>query len=233
MWSAGTAARLDCRPAGVGFGRLSAKGAAGPSHRFPGNAVARGLRPGSSSVPRRGVSNWFRLGLLEVRHVPDIGCLLAVGERRTERSYVRVPVAMVATAALCLALSAAANAAGQATLRATTTTVVASAYHITYDSVVRFSAHVTSAGKTPTGSVSFIDKVNGGILDSVALSNGRAAFSTAALAPGTRSIVPSTTGARRSPGASRRRPASSSAASMTPPRIRSTPVTMAIRERTR
>jgi len=33
------------------------------------------------------------------------------------------------------------------TLRATTTTVVASAYHIAYDSVVRFSAHVTSAGK--------------------------------------------------------------------------------------
>ena len=120
--------------------------------------------------------------------MPDIGCPLAIGERRTWRAYLRTPVAVAATAVLCLASPAAAKA-GQATLRATKTAVVASAYRSTYDSVVRFSAHVTSAGRTPAGSVTFIDQVNGGILDSVALSNGRAAFSTAALAPGTRKII--------------------------------------------
>ncbi len=120
--------------------------------------------------------------------MPDIGCPLAIGERRTWRAYLRTPVAVAATAVLCLASPAAAKA-GQATLRATKTAVVASAYRSSYDSVVRFSAHVTSAGRTPAGSVTFIDQVNGGILDSVALSNGRAAFSTAALAPGTRKII--------------------------------------------
>jgi len=121
--------------------------------------------------------------------VSDIGCPLAIGERRARPAYLRMPVAVAATAALCLASPAAAKAEGRATSPATKTTVVASAYRITYDSVVRFSAHVTSAGKTPVGSVTFIDQVNGGILDSVALSNGRAAFSTAALAPGTRKII--------------------------------------------
>src|SRR5258708_36132496 len=90
------------------------------------------------------------MGPLEVRHVPDIGCPLAIGERRTWRAYLRMPVAVAATAVLCLASPAAAKA-GQATLRATKTAVVASAYPSTYDSVVRFSAHVTSAGRKPAG----------------------------------------------------------------------------------
>src|SRR5258708_35429942 len=109
------------------------------------------------------------MGPLEVRHVPDIGCPLAIGERRTWRAYLRMPVAVAATAVLCLASPVAAKA-GQATLRATKTALVASAYRSTYDSAVCFSAHVTSAGRTPARSVSFIRQVKAGSLDSVVLS---------------------------------------------------------------
>ena len=72
---------------------------------------------------------------------------------------------------------------------ATTTTLSSSVTSSRYDSWVRFTAAVTSASGTPTGSVTFTDESNGSVLDSVALSKGTATFATAALAPGTRHVV--------------------------------------------
>ena len=94
-------------------------------------------------------------------------------------------------AAVSLAPPAAAPAAaspGAATV-ATTTTLSSSVTSSSYDSQVRFTAHVTVGTGTPTGSVTFTDTSNGSVLDSVALHRGTATFATAALAPGTRDIV--------------------------------------------
>jgi outer membrane protein assembly factor BamB len=86
------------------------------------------------------------------------------------------------------AAAAAAASPGAATV-ATTTTLSSSVTSSSYDSWVTFTAHVTAATGTPTGSVTFTDTSNGSILDSVALRKGTATFATAALAPGTRDIV--------------------------------------------
>jgi outer membrane protein assembly factor BamB len=86
------------------------------------------------------------------------------------------------------AAAAAAASPGAATV-ATTTTLSSSVTSSSYDSWVTFTAHVTAATGVPTGSVTFTDTSNGSILDSVALRNGTATFTTAALAPGTRDIV--------------------------------------------
>jgi len=69
--------------------------------------------------------------------------------------------------------------------------VAASAASISRDAWVTFTATVSSASSTPTGSVTFTDASNGSILDTAPLSGGTAAFSTAALAPGYRSVVAS------------------------------------------
>jgi len=54
---------------------------------------------------------------------------------------------------------------------------------------VTFTARVSAASGTPTGSVTFTDQSNGSILDTAKLSNGTTSFSTAALAAGSRSIA--------------------------------------------
>ena len=55
MWPAGTPARLDCRPAGAGFGWLNAKGGAGPRHVARGHPVShqRCVAPDAPRQPRR------------------------------------------------------------------------------------------------------------------------------------------------------------------------------------
>src|SRR5579859_147673 len=84
--------------------------------------------------------------------------------------------------------ASAASASPQA-LVTTTTMLTSSAVSITRDSWVTFTAKVSAASGTPTGSVTFTDQSNGSILDTATLSSGTATFSTAALTPGTRSIV--------------------------------------------
>src|SRR5260370_32561224 len=78
---------------------------------------------------------------------------------------------------------AAAGAAG------TTVTLVSSRTTSRYDSWVTLSARVTASSGTPTGLVTFADASNGSILATEKLRNGRASFTTAALAPGQRRIV--------------------------------------------
>ena len=98
-------------------------------------------------------------------------------------------------AGLAVVVSVAAPAAGAAAAprgaaaAGTTTTLRSSATSSRYDSPVRFTAHVAAGGRTPSGSVTFTDTSTGSILDSVALHNGTAIFTTAALAPGARDIV--------------------------------------------
>jgi outer membrane protein assembly factor BamB len=74
------------------------------------------------------------------------------------------------------------------------TTLTASATSATQDSWVTFTARVSASGAVPTGSVTFTDVSNGSVLDTAALANGTAAFSTASLAPGTRNIIASYAG---------------------------------------
>ena len=76
----------------------------------------------------------------------------------------------------------------------TVTTLAASTTSSASDSWVTFTVQVSASKETPTGSVTFSDTSNGSALDTVALSNGAAAFSTAALAVGTRTIVASYAG---------------------------------------
>ena len=106
------------------------------------------------------------------------------------RTRLRVLTGAGLAAVVGLAPSAAAAAASPGALTlATATTLSSSVTSSSYDSWVTFTAHVTAATGIPTGSVTFADKSNGSVLDSVALSKGTAAFATAALAPGTRDIV--------------------------------------------
>jgi outer membrane protein assembly factor BamB len=93
------------------------------------------------------------------------------------------------TVALLSPAAAPAASASPLALVTTKTTLTASATSITRDSWVTFTAKVSSASGTPTGSVTFTDQSNGSILDSAALREGTATFSTAALAPGSRSIA--------------------------------------------
>jgi outer membrane protein assembly factor BamB len=72
---------------------------------------------------------------------------------------------------------------------ASTTTLAASPTSVTQDSWVTLTAQVRASGGVPAGSVTFTDVSNGSVLDTTALANGTAAFSTASLAPGTRTIV--------------------------------------------
>lgn len=68
---------------------------------------------------------------------------------------------------------------------------MASATSTTYDTAVSFTAEVSTVddgSAVPSGTVTFEDASNGSILDAVALQDGTAAFTTAALAPGTRQI---------------------------------------------
>jgi outer membrane protein assembly factor BamB len=98
-------------------------------------------------------------------------------------------VGLAAVVSLGPTTAAAAASSPGAVTAATTTTLSSSVTSSSYDSLVKFTAHVTAATGTPTGSVTFTDTSNGSILDSVALHKGSAAFTTAALAPGTRDIV--------------------------------------------
>lgn len=100
----------------------------------------------------------------------------------------------VVAAGLVLPVVCAAAASRPPVLIATTTSVAASAASISRDAWVTFTATVSSASGTPTGSVTFTDASNGSILDTAPLSIGTAAFSTAALAPGYRSVVASYSG---------------------------------------
>jgi outer membrane protein assembly factor BamB len=89
---------------------------------------------------------------------------------------------------LSLAAAAGAEASPQG-LVMSKTTLTSSSTSITRDLWVKFTAKVSSASGTPTGSVTFTDQSNGSVLDSAALHKGIAIFWTAALAPGSRSIV--------------------------------------------
>src|SRR5262245_7080312 len=119
--------------------------------------------------------------------------LRSVGHREVAgvRTLLRILMGAGLAAAVSLGPPAAAAAAAPraAVTVATTTTLSSSVTSSRYDSRVTFTAQVTAATGTPTGSVTFTDESNGSILDSVALSNGAATFTTAALAPGTRNIV--------------------------------------------
>jgi outer membrane protein assembly factor BamB len=97
----------------------------------------------------------------------------------------------LAFAAFLLAGSGAAASPGipVAAAVSSTTTLTASATSVAQDSWLTFTAQVSGSGGVPSGSVTFTDLSNGSVLDTAALSNGAAVFSTAALAPGTRSIV--------------------------------------------
>jgi len=86
------------------------------------------------------------------------------------------------------AVAVSAASPGAATV-ATTTALSSSVASSSYDSPVRFTAHVAAGTGIPTGSVTFTDTSNGSILDSVALHSGTATFATASLAPGSRDIV--------------------------------------------
>lgn len=79
--------------------------------------------------------------------------------------------------------------ASSSSLQTTQTALTSSSLSSTYDSSVTFTAQVSAAGGTPTGSVTFADESNGSVLDTTALTGGKASFSTAALATGARSIV--------------------------------------------
>src|SRR5262245_37980033 len=107
------------------------------------------------------------------------------------RARLRVLLGAGVAAAMSLALPAAVAAAAppRTPAVATTTALSASVPSSSYDSWVKFTAHVTAAAGTPTGSVTFTDKSNGSILDTATLSKGTVTFATAALAPGTRDIV--------------------------------------------
>jgi outer membrane protein assembly factor BamB len=106
------------------------------------------------------------------------------------RWYRRVLVSSGILAVVSLMLPTAAGAAALPdALAATTTTLTSSSTSITRDSWVTFTARVSAASGTPTGSVTFTDQSNGSILDTAKLSNGTASFSTAALAPGTRGVA--------------------------------------------
>lgn len=96
----------------------------------------------------------------------------------------------ILAAAVGLAAPPAASAApASSQAQATTTTLTSSAVSVARDSWVRFTAKVSAASGTPTGSVTFTDQSNGSILGTAKLSGGSATFSTAALAPGSRSMV--------------------------------------------
>lgn len=90
--------------------------------------------------------------------------------------------------AVSLTVPAAASTTTAATT-ATATTLTSGRASSSYDSWVTFTAQVTAGSGTPAGSVTFADVSNGSILATRQLSNGKASFSTAALAPGTRRIV--------------------------------------------
>jgi outer membrane protein assembly factor BamB len=105
------------------------------------------------------------------------------------RLHVLIGAGLAAAVSLAPPAAAAAAASPGAATVATTTTLSSSVASSSYDSRVMFTAHVTAASGTPTGSVTFTDESNGSVLDSVALSKGTATFATAALAPGTRHVV--------------------------------------------
>jgi outer membrane protein assembly factor BamB len=69
------------------------------------------------------------------------------------------------------------------------TTIESSVTSSTYDSPVRFTAHVTSAAGGASGWLNFIDVSNGTVLYAAPLVASTSTFTTAALAPGTRRIV--------------------------------------------
>lgn len=98
---------------------------------------------------------------------------------------------IAATLSLVLAAVGSATAAGAATALAasTATTLTSSVASASYDSWVTFTAHVTSAAGTPSGSVTFTDTANSGALDTAVLANGTATFTTASLAPGSRTLI--------------------------------------------
>src|ERR1700722_14931947 len=79
--------------------------------------------------------------------------------------------------------------ASAATLPTTKTTITSSSPSATYDSPVTFTVHVSAGTAIPDGSVTFLDRSNGTFLDTTALTDGEATFTTAALAVGARPIV--------------------------------------------
>lgn len=108
--------------------------------------------------------------------------------RRTHRVLTGVGMAMAVSVAGPAAATAAAAPSPAAGI-ATTTTVTSSRASSSYDSRVTFTATVTAASGTPTGSVTFADVSNGSVLATENLVSGRASLTTAALAPGSRSVV--------------------------------------------
>jgi len=86
-------------------------------------------------------------------------------------------------------------AASAASPSATKTTMTSSSPSATYDTPVTFTASVNLSGGTPQGSVTFLDRSTGSILDTAPLTDGEATFTTAALAAGSRSIVAEYSGA--------------------------------------
>jgi outer membrane protein assembly factor BamB len=99
-----------------------------------------------------------------------------------------VGASIAATVGFALPAAAAATVSSQA-LIATATTLTSSSTSTTRDSWLTFTAMVSAASGTPTGSVTFTDESNGSILDTAELSTGTATFSTAALTSGSRDIV--------------------------------------------
>lgn len=79
--------------------------------------------------------------------------------------------------------------ASAASLPTTKTTITSSSPSTTYDAPVTFTVHVSATSGVPSGSVTFLDRSNGVLLDTTALTNGGATFTTAALAVGARPIV--------------------------------------------
>ncbi len=79
--------------------------------------------------------------------------------------------------------------ASAASLPTTKTTITSSSAATTYDTPVTFAVLVSSTSGIPDGSVTFLDRSNGTLLDTTTLANGEATFTTAALAVGARPIV--------------------------------------------
>jgi outer membrane protein assembly factor BamB len=117
--------------------------------------------------------------------------------RSIQRAVILAAAALAVLApavGLVLPAAAAAGTTSSPALITTMTSLTASSASITRDSWVTFTAKVSAASGTPTGSVTFTDQSNGSILDTAALTTGTVSFSTAALAPGSRSIVAHYTG---------------------------------------
>lgn len=97
--------------------------------------------------------------------------------------------AVIATAGLLGQAALTSAAASPTATTPTTTSLSSSATTLTWNSPVTLTARVRASAGTPAGRVTFTDKSNGSVLDTAALHNGTATFTTAALAPGARAVA--------------------------------------------